>query len=219
MIQVTCDTMPWQFGNSYRCFREACCPNLQGLSSPETSVLVTLFQGLENPIAGTLLHASRLLLNHALSHPHALHSRKYFSHLFSSSTHLPLSFFPGCFEPMSCASTISNSVTHTVISFPPVPTYTLILPQGLLFYPEDGSKRFLWHISIFPPEYMASPFRTWHSLLFVTVHEIIARNQKLWANCIQLTSYHMQYYHGCFILLVQNLFFKDTVFTHIKCGR
>jgi len=86
IIQVICDIMPWQLGNSYRCFREACCPNLQGLSSPETFALVTLFQGLENPIMGTLLHASRLLLNHALSYPHALHSRKYLSPIFILNT-------------------------------------------------------------------------------------------------------------------------------------
>lgn len=176
-IQVICDIMPWWLGNSYRCFREACCPNLQGLGSRETFALATLFQGLENPIMGTLLHASRLLLNHALSYPYALPSRKYFSHLFSSSTQLPLSFFPGCFGPMPCASTISNSVTHT---------YSHILSSSPYIYPDSPTRltllpwrwkqKFLWNVGIFPPEHMASPFRTWHSLLLVTVHKITARN-------------------------------------------
>lgn len=212
--------MPWWLGNSYWCFREACCPNLQGLSSLETFALVTLFQGLENLIMGTLLHASRLLPNHALSFPHALHSRKYFSHLFSSSTHLPLSFFLDCFGPMSCASTISNSVTHTYSHFlssspyiyPDSPTKLTLLPWR--WKQKVSLKR--WHIST------RTHGLTFQNLeFFITCYSSRNNSKKLEA----LSRMHKAYFtpHATlswlfYILLVHYLFFKDTVSTHIKCS-
>jgi len=211
--------MPWRLGNSYRCFREACCPNLQGLRSPETFALFTLFQGLENLIMGTLLNASRLLLNHPLFFPHALHSRKYFSHLFSSSIHLPLSFFPGCFGPMSCASTISNSVTHT---------YSHFLSSSPYIYPDSPTK-----LTLLPWRWKQKvSLKRWH--ISTRTHGLTFQNLEFFITCCSsrnnskkleaLNRIHKAYfiphanYHGCFIVLVHYLFFKETVCPHIKCS-
>jgi len=144
IIQVICDVTPLRLGNSYRCFREACCPNLQGLSSPETFALVTLFQDLENQLwVLYFMPQDCCLTTHypipMLYIPENI-SLTYFrpQHIFLLASSLVV-LAPCLVHPPSPI----QSLIPTATSFPPVPIYTPLLPQGLLFYPEDGSKRFL----------------------------------------------------------------------------
>jgi hypothetical protein len=95
-------------------------------------------------------------------------SRKYFSHLFSSSTHLPPSLFPGCFGPMPYASTISNSLIqpHPFLQSLYIPRFSHTAYSSTLKMEAKGFSETLAYIHK----------NTGHSLFLVRVHEITARN-------------------------------------------